>query len=216
MAIVLPNDMRAPFFRANRWRRVVNGGGVAIPPHSVVLITSTSKSAGEIVHTVRQPNAANTDFHWNRYLVTGTQAIYTDSDSEGLATDLSCPGYVRYDSSGTPAIGDVWGPKHAQFTLSKYYYGYEILGGNTTSVGNNVTVARWTGVASVKGKIDDTNVSALATCVVSVWDGARAGDTTMNVTGVVNPTTDLTSVNGKRCQVTFPGGVPELIFVECG
>ncbi len=209
-----PLDLRWQMVR-DRWPlRVKNSSGAVIPPFSVVLITSVSASNNEMLYTVRQPNAASTDFNWNGYLVTGPFSIGAGASDEGLATDLVQPNYVRYDT-GTPAIKEVWGPKHSQLTLSKYYYGYEILGGNTTAAGNNVTIARWVGCGSVKGKVDDTNVNALATCVVSVWDGNRAGDTTMNITGVVNPTSNLTSINGKRCRVTNSGGTPELDFVEC-
>lgn len=210
-----PLDQRWAAVR-DRWPlRVRNSSGSVVPPFSVVLISSVTISNNETVYIIRQPNASSSDFNWNNYLVTGPFQIGSDSSAEGLATDLVQPNYVRYDGSGTPAAKDVWGPKHGQLTLSKYYYGFEILGGNTTAGGNSVTIARWTGIASVKGKIDDTNVNALATCTVSVWDGNRAGDTSMDITGVVNPTSNLTSVNGKRCQVTYPGGVPELIFVEC-
>lgn len=206
-------DLRAPFFRQN-WCRVLNATGAVIPPHSVVLRNGTvSISDGEPVFSVIQPNSSSTQFNWEGYLVTGPQAIGASSSSEGWATELWTPGFVRYAGS-TPTAGTVYGPKHGQLTLQQNYYGYVILGGATTSGGNNVCVAKWIGIASIKGKIDDTNVSALATCTVSVWDGARSGDTTMNVTAV-NPTSNLTSVNGKRCQVTVPGGTPELIFVEC-
>lgn len=208
-----PLDERWEMVR-DRWPlRVKNSTSEVLPPFSVVLITTVTATNNEMVFTVRKPNAASTDFNWDGYLVTGPFAIGADASAEGLATNLVIPNYVRYDT-GTPAIKEIWGPKHNQYTLSRYYYGFEIMGGNTTACGNNVTIARWKGVHTVKGKVDDTNVNALATCTVSVWDGNRAGDTTMNITAV-NPTSNLTSINGKRCQVTYPGGVAELTFVEC-
>lgn len=211
-----PEDFfRSPFFRRNDWVRVKLSTAATVPPHSLVLVTSTTVSDNNLVFSVRQPNSASADFNWDGYLVTGPFAISSSTNYEGIATELSSPGLLAYNDYNTPAIKQVWGPKHGQFTAEKYYYGYQIVGGNTTSGGQKVTVARWTGVHLVKGKVDDTNVNALATCTVSVWDGNRGGDTTMNITGVVNPTSNLTSVNGKRCQVSFAGGTPELIFVEC-
>lgn len=208
-----PLDLRWQMVR-DRWPlRVKNGVATAIPPYSVVLITSTTTTNNEVVYTVRQPNASSTDFKWDGYLVTGPFAIGNTVGAEGLATTLVQPNFISTDYAAS--IGQVVGPKHSQFTAARYYYGYLIEGGATTFNGVNIAVARWTGVHAVKGKVDDTNVNALATCTVSVWDGNRAGDTTMNITGVVNPTGNLTSINGKRCQVTYPGGVPELIFVEC-
>jgi len=197
----------------DRWPlRVLNGTSTAIPPYSIVLVTSVSTTNNEAVYTVRQPNAASTDFKWDGYLVTGPFAIGGGTTYEGCASTLISPNFVSTDF--TAAEGDVVGPKHSQFTAAKYYYGYLIEGGATTFNGVKIAVARWVGCGSVKGKVDDTNVNALATCVVSVWDGNRAGDTTMNITAV-NPTGNLTSVNGKRCRVTNSGGVPELDFVEC-
>lgn len=168
-----------------KWPLLVkNGSGSAIPPFSVVLISSVTKTNNEIVYTVVQPNAASTDFNWNGYLVTGPFAIGSASTANGLASDLVQPNYVRYDT-GTPAIKEKWGPKHGQLTISKGYYGFEILGGNTTECGNNVTVAKWVGVDSILGKTD-ASVFGGNTVTVSIYSGTTAGsesDTTMNLTG---------------------------------
>ncbi len=212
-----PLDLRGQMVR-DRWPlRVKNATSpaVTIPPFSVVLITSVAASNNEMLYTVVQPNAASTDFNWNGYLVTGPFAIGSGSTNEGLATDLAQPNYVRYDGSGTPAIKDVWGPKHGQLTLSKNYYGYEVLGGNTTASGNNVTIARWIGITSVFGKIDDTTVNKNSTCTFSVWDQGRSGDTTMNITSVRNSAVNLTSINGKMAQCVRAGSTAELSMVEC-
>ena len=207
-------DLRAPFFRQN-WVRVVNGSGAVIPPHSVVLISSTSYSGGAVIHTVVQPNAASTDFNWDGYLVTGPFAIGSSSTAEGIACDLSTPGLIRYDS-GTPVKGEIWGPKHGLFTVSKNYYGYHILGGNTTSGDNSVTVAKWHGVPSVVGKIDDSSVSLGATCTVSVHVGSSyQSDSGMELTGVLNRGVALTGLSSPYCKVSAPNGVPILDWVAC-
>ena len=149
-----PLDLRWQMVR-DRWPlRVVNGtSNTTIPPFSVVLVTSITATNNETVYTIRAPNASSTDFNWNGYLVTGPFSIGGSGSNQGLATDLVQPNYVRYNAgSGTPAIKDVWGPKHNQSTLEKYYYGFEILGGNTTTAaGNQITIARWVGISSVKG-----------------------------------------------------------------
>lgn len=210
-----PLDQRWAMAR-DRWPlRVKNSSGSVIPPFSVVLITTVAASNNEMLYTVRQPNAANTDFNWNGYLVTGPFAIGSGSSNEGLATDLAQPNYVRYDS-GTPAIKQVWGPKNGQLTISTGYYGFEILGGNTTAAGANVTVARWVGSPIVTGTIDDTNVTLGGTCTVSVQVGTTyQTDSTMNITGVVNRGVALTSVNGKYCTVSQGNGIPILMWVAC-
>lgn len=148
MSLVLDNYLRSPFFKSQTWRRVKNGTGSVIPPFSLVLNNGITTSGDELVFTVIQPNNSSTDFNWNQYLVTGPFAIGANSGNEGLATCLTAPGYMRYDT-GTPAVKEVWGPKHAQLTASKNYFGFEILGGNTTWQSNTITVARWIGVNEV-------------------------------------------------------------------
>ena len=174
-----PLDQRWAMVR-DRWPlRVKNSSGSVIPPFSVVLVTSVTASNNEMLYTVRQPNAASTDFNWNGYLVTGPFSIGSGSSDEGLATDLVQPNYVRYDGSGTPAIKEIWGPKHGQLTLTKAYYGFEILGGNTTAAGNNVTIARWVGAGEVLVK--NSTGSAIAagnSGTVVVYYGTAGSETT--------------------------------------
>lgn len=216
MPLTIPQDLRAPWFRGHKWKRVRNASGTAIPPHSVVRITGADVSSGEIVLTVAQPNASSTTFQFDGYLVTGPLAIGSGSSNEGYATDLSEPGLVRYDSSGTPAVGAIWGPKHGQFSLSLNYYGYTTLGGNTTSAGNSVTVAKWSGAQIVIGKIDDASVSLGSTCTVSVYVGTTyQTDSTMNITGVVNRGTTLTGLSSPYCAVSYGNGIPVLMWVAC-
>lgn len=205
-------DLRAPFFRQN-WVRVKNGQGSVIPPHSCVVISSTTYQDSEFVHTVIQPNASSTVFNFGGYLVTGPFALGPNTWDETLATSLHTEGFVRVN--GSPSIGSVWGPKHGQYSLEPFYYGFLITGTSGTSGGNTVALAKWEGIPTVKGKVDDTNVSVGNTCTVSVWTGNRNADTGMNVTSVYNPGADLTSVNGKLCQVSWTGGQAELIFVQC-
>jgi len=210
-----PLDQRWQMVR-DRWPlRVKNASGAVIPPFSVVLITTVTASNNEMLYTVRKPNAADTDFNWNGYLVTGPFAIGLGTSDEGLATDLAQPNYVRYDT-GTPAIKEVWGPKHNQHTLSKNYYGFEILGGNTTAAGASVTIARWVGSPIVIGTIDDASVSVGSTCTVSVYVGTTyQTNSTMNITGVVNRATALTGLSNNYCGVSQGNGIPILMWVAC-
>lgn len=209
------DSLRSPFMRRD-WVRVKAGVATAIPAHSVVLITASTITNGEIVYTVRQPNAASTDFNWSGYLITGPFAIDASTSYEGIATDASTPALASYDT-GSPALKEVWGPKHSQFTLSKNYYGFEVVGSTTTSAGINVVPVRWIGIGTVLGKIDNSSVSVGSSCTVSVWAGAGGseGDTTMNITGVYNRGTSLTSLSSPYCMVSRNGGVPYLIWVAC-
>jgi hypothetical protein len=217
-ASVTPSMKRHEYASAtprDPWVRVKNGVATEIPPFSVVLITAVTRVGGRFVYTVRQPNAAATDFNWNGYLVTGETKIGNTVNAEGWARDLTEPGEIAYNNAATPAIGEVWGPKHGQFTLEKNYYGFEILGGNTTFDTVNVTIARWVGVHSVLGKTDGASTKGSGTVTVSVYAGAvnSDADTTMNITGVGNEFADVETT--KYVWVTRNGGVPYLTSAEC-
>lgn len=179
-----PEDyLRAPFFR-HPWVRVKNGVATTIPPHSVVLITSGTITNNGMVYTVRQPNAASTDFNWDGYLITGPFEIGASTNYEGLATEATEPTLARYDS-GSPAMKEVWGPKHGQFTLSKGYYGYQVVGSTTTSGGNNVVPVRWIGVEEVlvKNETGSTiNAGSSGSCNVYVGTAGSETDSGMDLT----------------------------------
>ena len=212
---MIPSDFRASFFRKD-WVRVKNGSGLVIPPFSLVYVSATTVSDGTIVHTVNRPLAASADFY-RFFLVTGPFAIGQQSNHEGIASNLDSPGLMSYDSSGTPAAGQVWGPKHGQFTASSNYFGFQTMGGNTTFNGINVTVARQIGVHTVLGKIDDSSVSKGGTCTVSVHAGAGGSETNtgMNITGVYNRAIAMTNTSNKWCMVGWNADTPYLLWVEC-
>jgi hypothetical protein len=198
----------------DRWPvRVKNGSGAAIPPFSIVLISSSITTNNEIVFTVAKPNAASTDFNWDGYLVTGPFAIGSGSSDEGLATTLAQPNFISTDFSAS--TGNICGPKHNQFTAAQYYYGYHILGGATTFNSVNIAIARWIGVHSVLGKTDGASTKGSGTVTVSVYAGAvnSDADTTMNITGVGNEFADVETT--KYVWVTRNGGVPYLTSAEC-
>lgn len=191
----------------SRWPlRVKNSSGAVIPPFSVVLRSGPTTSNNEIVIPVVKPNASSTDFNWDGYLVTGPFAIGAGSSDEGIATDLCQPNFVRYDT-GTPAAGEIWGPKHGQHTLSKNYYGFECLGGNTTAAGNNVSLFRWVGVKSVLGKPDGSIANA-ASGTINVYTGTAGSesDSGMDIGSVYNRGGALTTSD--YIFVLRNGGVP--------
>lgn len=201
-----PLDHRWTMVR-DRWPlRVKNSSGSAITPYSIVLVTSETTSNNEALYTVVKPNAAATDFNRSKYLVTGPFAIGSSGSDEGLATNLTQPNYISTDAAAS--VGQIWGPKHNQFTASRYYYGYEILGGATTFNGVNIAVAKWIGVDTVLGKADAAITSGNSG-TISIWNGAGGAeaDTSMNITGVYNrATSDVAS--GDWVYVFWNGDSP--------
>ena len=213
-----PLDLRWQMVR-DRWPvRVKNGDSAAIPPFSLVLITSSTNSSStynENLYTVVKPNnASSTDFpRQSLYLVTGPFAIGGTSGNEGLASSLVQPNFISTSSSAS--LGQVWGPKNGQFTAERYYFGYEILGGATTYNGVNIALARYKPTSTWLGKIDDSSVSDGSTCTVSIYTGSDGTtDTTMNAT-VRNRGTALTSLSSPYCEVFQNGEEYYLGYVHC-
>lgn len=209
-----PLDQRWAMVR-DRWPvRLKNGSGSVIPPFSLVLESSCAAVNNEQVHTVVKPNASSTDFNRNQYLVTGPFAIGSGSSCEGLGSTLAQPNYLA--TNGSASKGQIWGPKHSQFTAERYYYGFECLGGATTFNGQNIALFRWIGVHNVLGKIDDSSVSLAGTCTVSVYSGSDGTtDTSMNIASVRNRGKALTSLSTPYCMVAWNGEEPYLIWVAC-
>lgn len=189
-----PSDFqRSSFFRSNTWVRVKAAAATAIPPHSVVLITSTTITNNELVYNVRQPNSASADFNWNGYLVTGPFAIGASTNYEGIATEATAPTLCGYDT-GSPALKDVYGPKHGQFTLSKGYQGFEVVGSATTSAAVSVVPVRWIGVNEVLIKNETGSaIAAGASGTFNVYIGTAGSETDSGM--------DLTCYN--RSSVSF-------------
>lgn len=204
--------LRSPAQRRH-WVRVKTSTGSAVPAHSVVLITASTITNGEIVFTVRQPNAASTDFNWGNYLITGP-AIGASTNYEGWACDASIPVLAAY--TGSPTVGAGFGPKHGDNTLNSGYYGFTVVGSTTTSAGINVVPVKWTGIHTVIGKIDDSSVTDGGTCTVSVHVGTTyQTDSTMNVTAINRGGGSLTSLSTPYCGVAYGNGVPVLMWVHC-
>lgn len=189
---MIPADRSAPFFRKG-WVRVKNDSGAEIPPHSVVLITDSESTDGETVYTVIQPNAASTDFNWNGYLITGPFLIGAAGGDEGIATTATESALARFDT-GSPALKDVYGPKHGQLTLSKGYHGFEVIGSTTTSAGYSVVPVRWIGVNEVLIKNETgSSIAAGSSGTFNVYIGTAGSETDSGM--------DLTCYN--RSSVSF-------------
>lgn len=204
---MIPGDFRDAM--AHRWPiRVINGAGEDIPPFACLRITGSSELNGQTVYTVAKPNTTFTRL----YLVNGPFVIGTGSTDEGRASYLTNGGRVLYES-GTPAVGESWGPADGQWGLSKWRYGFTITGGTTTEAGNSAVAAQQFPVNEFLCK-SNANISANGgTGAVSVYDG-NATDTSMDVSDCVNRT-GLQFDSGKWGKATWLGGKWYLEFWEC-
>jgi hypothetical protein len=203
---VIPGDFRDAM--AHRWPiRVRNGESEDIPPFACMRITGCEEVDGQPVYTVGKPNS---DFK-RLYLVNGPFVIGTGSEDEGRASYLTNGGRVLYES-GTPALGESWGPASGQWGLSKWRYGFTIIGDDTTQAGNSSIVAQQFAVNSVLCKADEDIASGGSSGTVSVYDGNQA-DTGSNL--AVTNRTGVDFDSGKWGHAMWLGGTWYVEAWEC-
>jgi hypothetical protein len=110
-------------------------------------------AAGVVLVTVAKPTTATARSH----LVNGPVLVAAGGYGAGTFE----PTMALYNSgSGTPAVGEIWGPKSGQWSLEKNQPGYAILGGAITSGTPRVLVREYTtithGYAQLYGPSDYT------------------------------------------------------------
>lgn len=181
-----------------------NTSGEEIPPYGIMRVTGAELSAGLPVITVAKPS---TTFQ-RLYLVNGPLRVGSGSTCTGIGTWLNDAGYVLYDT-GTPAVGESWGPKASQWSLTKWRYGFTIQGA-VDATGLKV-VATQAEVNAFIG-LTDSSVSKGATGTVSIYDGNDA-DTTDNMASVANRYANVGS--GKKVDVSWRGGKWYMTAAEC-
>lgn len=179
MAVYIPQDFRAPFFRKN-WVRFVNSAGETIPSHAIMRVTNCTVTNGEMIYTVAKPDGT---YRW-RYLVNSCIAVGSGSAHEGWGTFLD-EGGPAYYSSGTPALNEMWGPTSGQWYLTQHRPGFLISGaGTSTSGGVNVLFTKQVVPGEIRVYNDSGGaVAASASATMSVYGGsAGTTDTSMDVT----------------------------------
>ena len=182
-----------------------NDSNETVPPYSVMKVTGGVD--GPLL-TINKPDAT-----FNRlYLVNGKSPV--PASKQGKGTWLSESAYVAYnDSAGTPAYGEVWGPKSGQWTLEKHRAGFTIQGNATTIDSVDVVLAVQEHVNLLIGKAD-ADIAKGASGVVSVWMGEAGSeaDTDWSLTAY-NRSEDV--ANGDWVSVTCVHGQWYLAPLEC-
>lgn len=196
-------DYGSPFFQ-KPWVKVKDGGGVAIPPFAVLRIASVARdtTTGEIIYTVGQPNTT----FYRLYLVNGPMEIA--ASGYGWATFLGNGGLVLYDT-GTPALGEVWGPKSGQWGLTKWRYGFEILGQHSST--DLLAHAIQSPVNSVYGQTNGA-INKGSSGTVDLYDGNNAAITSTSVTAT-NRFANVATTKKVLCEII--GGTWLLSAAEC-
>lgn len=182
--------------------RFRNDSGEEIPAFGVMRVTGIETVGGRASAIVAKPSSS-----FERLYLVNTYRVAADGIGEG--TWLSEANYVLYNTgSGTPAYGESWGPKSGQWTLEKYYYGFTILGGNTSGR----TGAIQHQVNGMRG-VTDAAIAKDATGTVSILDGNGAGvDTGWNITAR-NRYANVAIT--KDVDVVWRGGSWDMVAAEC-
>jgi hypothetical protein len=101
------------------WLPGYNNAGETIPAYSCVFIGAKTAKNGVEHNALTKPSTTFTNVFG---LTVGVDSESGDQVGYHVET-----GFAAYDT-GTPAVGETWGPKPSQFTLSKNYPGFRCLG----------------------------------------------------------------------------------------
>lgn len=123
--------------------RIYNGTDNEMPQYGVGKVTAITTVNGEKVVQVEKPDTTFSRL----YLVnSGDDLAY-----QRVGTSKNRP-VVKLLCDAVPAVGDVFGPKPSQWTASKGYPGYTIIG----HLGDNIAIARQESIDHLIGKPGST------------------------------------------------------------
>lgn len=182
-----------------------NDNASTAPAYGVLRVTGTTIVDGFPFLTVDKPDTSFNRF----YLVNGTEDVVTSG--WGWGTWLWHGGQVLYDS-GTPALGEEWGPKNAQWSLSKWRYGFTILGGNDTTL--TTTLAIQEKVSLIYGQTQGT-IADGATGTVEVFDGNNTILNASTTISAVHRFSSTTIGDDKKVECAWNGGTWNIIAARC-
>ena len=112
-------------FTDTRWKLVQNTGSSTCPPYCCLQVTTpgiqlSTDGNSDLLYIGTQPNGSTTA----SFLFAGPTPI--PAGDYGAAT-FDVPALAAWDT-GTPAVGETWGPKSGQWTLSKGQPGFTVVG----------------------------------------------------------------------------------------
>lgn len=186
------------------WVALKNVGSSEIPAFGVFMVVGSEKLNNQwILHVEQVDDTKNPVFGFN-----GEIPVAANKYGQGTLDVIAFAAYTTGD--GTPAIGDVWGPKDGESKLKKHYLGVQVI---AVDAENELVMVSRNPTLVLIGKTDST-VSAASTGAVSIWNGTLGSesDTNLNVTGY-NRGDEIDS--GKWVELRFRGGGWEMVPLEC-
>lgn len=185
--------------------KFLNNSSETVPAYGVMGITAGTFDS-DFYFTCGQPDTTFRRF----YLINGP--IDVEAGKYGWAQKPNQTNKVLFrTASGTPAAGECWGPKPSQWTLEKNYYGFTILGGADTTLGQ--VLCQQHVVNTIIGKTDSSHAKS-ASGTISVYAGTLGSesDTTINITAYNRFAAVSTT---KWVQADWIGGGWNLSAAEC-
>lgn len=181
-----------------------------IPAFGCMAVTGIEASDDRVIVTVAKPS---TTFRWS-YLFNGPRPI----ESLGRMAIPDRPHVLGLYNSGTPAIGDVYGPTPGQWYLTKNYPGVLSIFGVRDAT-NKHAFGRHTEIDTIIGKLAGS-LSQGSTATVNVWGGTGGSEAviaSLTLTGrdwlMKSGATAIAS--GKKVIVERINGVIYVSEAEC-
>ena len=185
------------------WFRNDNAG--TAPKYGVLRVTGTVTVDQFAFLTVDQP----TTTLQRLYLINGSEDVVTNG--YGWGTWMWHGGQALYDS-GTPAIGEGWGPKASQWSLSKNYWGFTVLGGNDTTLTTTLSVQHV--VNHVLGKTNASHAKS-ASGTINLYTGTLGSETQVTSMTVTAYNRYAAIGSGKWVECDWVNGGWSITSAEC-
>ena len=192
---------RSEQLRGIQWIKFRNDAGSTAPAGGILRVTGYNNDAEEPFLTIDQPNTFGAQYN---------HAINDDLDVASGEYGYCCLGQVvpaLYDSAdGTPAFGELWGPRASTWKLRKNTGGFRIM-----SEGYVVDNSRFRALVApvpftrFRGTLDADLAKGFSGNVsVSYLSSGAYSDTGVNLSAF-NGLTDLTTSTVVYCEIEANG-----------
>ncbi len=205
--------------QSGRWEAIVdamgpkfyNAASTAAPPFALMAVIGIQTlDSGEVVPMVDKPSTT----FYRQYLVNGAAEVA--SETVGIYQDTEMV-RVAYDS-GTPAVGEGWGPKAAQWTATKNYPATCLVAGIYDSDAK-IMLARVCTIDRIIGELAEA-LAPGGTATVHVCGGTGGSETviaslTVTARDWLMKSGATAIASGKKVIVEWINGIAYITEAEC-
>jgi hypothetical protein len=194
--------------------RIINDSGETIPAYGIMAVTTgfQVQIGTPLVHVTKP----STTFR-RRYLINGATSVSASGESFAQMPQGDGLYKILYDS-GTPAQGDGWGPKPAQWSLSLNFPSTTTVEG-IYNAGDTLLLGSLHKINIVIGKLAGS-LSQGSTATVNIWAGAGGSEavvSSLTLTGrdwlMKSGATAIAS--GKKVICQWINGIWYITEAEC-